>query len=472
MRNQHPDFGERIRARRRELGFSQQQLAGDVVTSSYVSLLESGKRTPTLDVIIHLAERLMMPVEELVGQGMAGTLGTEAAGAPAAAGTASAAPGGAVRNAGSGPPAADAPTGGTTAVPQSAARLAPTQAPVPETFREPSQPLQILAVNALQSNDYARAIELLRRLYDHALAEGDQTKSVEVGFQLQRLLQTQGDHEQRLALLEELMATSAGQSSQAVQVAVLTELGSALRDTGHLARARTPLESALALLRPAGLHGTSEHVRLLGTLVSVLCELSDTDPVPALVTEMLELADAVDAPGILGRSQWVAAMAYDQLGRAEDAHTYVVKARENLPPSTMPLRDWLRFCRSTTSILLSTGHLDDAHEWLLGAEHTTVLMNVPAETAALTALRARHESALGRHERALELYVGLTAEDSPLSGLQLARVCLAKAEELRALGRTDEAVEALRGAAAICEENGAYQLAVQMWRQMDELRSK
>ncbi|MFF8960016.1 helix-turn-helix domain-containing protein [Streptomyces sp. NPDC014894] len=445
MRNQHPNFGERIKARRLELGLSQKQLAGDVVTSSYVSLLESDKRAPTLDVIIHLADRLRMPIEELTGQSIAGTLAPEA-------------------------PAPARPTGPTADRAAQAAQTART-ATARTAPQEQRAPLRILADNALQSNDYVRAIELLRRLYDQLRADGDQAKSVEVGFQLQRLLQTQGDHEQRLVLLEELMATTAcGPDSQAVTVALSTELGTALRDTGHLVRARTTLENATGLLRPTGLHGTSEHVRLLGALISVLCELSDTEPVPGLVAQMLELAEKVDTPGILGRSEWAAAMAYDQLGRGEDAHTYVVRARDNLPPATMTLRDWLRFCRSTTSILLSTGHLEEAHNWLIGAEHTTSLMNVPAETAALTALRARHEAALGHHERALELYSELTADRSPLSGLQLARVCLAKAEELHVLEQPAEALEALRSAAAICEENGAYQLAVQMWRRMDEIR--
>ncbi|MBD2830398.1 helix-turn-helix transcriptional regulator [Streptomyces globisporus] len=263
MRNQHPDFGERVRARRRELGLSQQQLAGDVVTSSYISLLESGKRAPTLDVIIHLAEQLMMPVDELVGQGIAGSLAAEPVSAHSGAASG---------------PAAVAPAGATAAA-QSVSRPrtpVPPPEPVPTAVRTPTPPSQILAVNAMQSNDYARSIELLRDLYAQVLAEGDPMRSIEVGLQLQRALQTHGDHDQRLALLEELAATASDQPSDAVRVAVLTELGSALRDTGYLSRARTPLESALALLRPARLHGTSEHVRLLGTLVSVLCELSDT----------------------------------------------------------------------------------------------------------------------------------------------------------------------------------------------------
>ncbi|MGZ4598010.1 MAG: helix-turn-helix domain-containing protein, partial [Actinomycetes bacterium] len=40
-------FAARLRARRREVGLSQSDLAGDELSSSYISLIESGKRTPT-----------------------------------------------------------------------------------------------------------------------------------------------------------------------------------------------------------------------------------------------------------------------------------------------------------------------------------------------------------------------------------------------------------------------------------------
>ena len=51
-------FGQRMRSRRREIGTSQTELAGDQLSGSYVSLLESGKRTPTPDVVAILATAL------------------------------------------------------------------------------------------------------------------------------------------------------------------------------------------------------------------------------------------------------------------------------------------------------------------------------------------------------------------------------------------------------------------------------
>src|SRR4051794_22648069 len=48
----------RLRERRRELGLSQQGLAGAEMSARYVSLLESGKRVPTASILAVLAQRL------------------------------------------------------------------------------------------------------------------------------------------------------------------------------------------------------------------------------------------------------------------------------------------------------------------------------------------------------------------------------------------------------------------------------
>lgn len=50
--------GQRIKATRRQRGFSQAQLAHPELSDSYVSLIESGKRTPTPAVLELLAEKL------------------------------------------------------------------------------------------------------------------------------------------------------------------------------------------------------------------------------------------------------------------------------------------------------------------------------------------------------------------------------------------------------------------------------
>ena len=51
-------FGERVRQLRISQGLAQTDLAGDGLSSSYVSLLESGKRAPTVSAVAALADRL------------------------------------------------------------------------------------------------------------------------------------------------------------------------------------------------------------------------------------------------------------------------------------------------------------------------------------------------------------------------------------------------------------------------------
>ncbi len=60
------DFGQRVRERRRAMGKSQTELAGDRLSASYVSLLESGKRSPTTEVLATLAAALECTPEYLV----------------------------------------------------------------------------------------------------------------------------------------------------------------------------------------------------------------------------------------------------------------------------------------------------------------------------------------------------------------------------------------------------------------------
>src|SRR5215467_14755175 len=51
-------LGQRLRTLRIERGLSQADLAGDLVSPSYISLIESGRRSPERDVLEGLARRL------------------------------------------------------------------------------------------------------------------------------------------------------------------------------------------------------------------------------------------------------------------------------------------------------------------------------------------------------------------------------------------------------------------------------
>ncbi len=61
-------LGEKIRTRRKELGLTQQQLAGNDFTSAFVSQLERSILKPSLKTLSIIAARLNMPVSALLGE--------------------------------------------------------------------------------------------------------------------------------------------------------------------------------------------------------------------------------------------------------------------------------------------------------------------------------------------------------------------------------------------------------------------
>lgn len=56
-------LGARIRARRRELGLTQAELAHGKCSKSFISQIEQGLVWPSLPVMIHIAQRLGKPIE-------------------------------------------------------------------------------------------------------------------------------------------------------------------------------------------------------------------------------------------------------------------------------------------------------------------------------------------------------------------------------------------------------------------------
>jgi tetratricopeptide (TPR) repeat protein len=65
-------LGARIKAARVAQGLTQASLAGDGISTAYVSRIESGARRPTLKVLVELARRLDKPVDTLL-HGVSGT---------------------------------------------------------------------------------------------------------------------------------------------------------------------------------------------------------------------------------------------------------------------------------------------------------------------------------------------------------------------------------------------------------------
>lgn len=60
-KNIYKDLGRRIRDRRKKLGLTQAQLAGEYMTRNMLSRIETGDAHPSLDTLLYIAQRLKMP---------------------------------------------------------------------------------------------------------------------------------------------------------------------------------------------------------------------------------------------------------------------------------------------------------------------------------------------------------------------------------------------------------------------------
>ncbi|MFY9807199.1 MAG: helix-turn-helix domain-containing protein, partial [Pseudonocardiaceae bacterium] len=320
MKSQQPEFGRRLRHRRTELGLSQRQLAADFATASYISLLEAGRRSPTLDVLIHLAKMLDMPVDQLSGQDVAVVQDGDS---------------------------------------RSAAMT------------------QALVDSAVEAGAYDQAKELLGAALESAYEKQNPHRALEIGLQLQGLLRAVGRTQDRLALLEQLISLDVVADSPQLQAMLHSDLATARRDAGQLVPARKSAYMALAKISSVDLSGSPQHVRLLGILISILCELNELGQVEALVEEMLAVARSTTSD-TRGRARWVASIACAQLGQHEAAYQHLMAARETLISPATPIRDWLRFARSAANVLLTAGKdLDAAQEWLENAEMAIRTLDLP-----------------------------------------------------------------------------------------------
>lgn len=61
-------IGKKIKERRREIGLTQTELCGSIITRNMLSLIESGKAMPSVDVIIKLSDALGVPASYLLSQ--------------------------------------------------------------------------------------------------------------------------------------------------------------------------------------------------------------------------------------------------------------------------------------------------------------------------------------------------------------------------------------------------------------------
>ncbi|QBI20117.1 XRE family transcriptional regulator [Egibacter rhizosphaerae] len=434
---EQPYLGQRLRRLRIERFLTQRQVAGQAMTASYVSLVEAGRRTPTLDAVVAMAHALGVSLGDLLSVEGLADLGLA--------------------------------TGGITEQAPHA-RDAPLDTLIHEW----------LADDAMQVRDHATAAAILTGAFDKARDRGDHLAAIATGRRLQGALAATNQHQRRAELLTDLLDLVVDQRSVDLEVLVRSDLAGALRDIDDIDRALACTRAALARLPASSLADTSAYLRLMTVHVSVLVEADDHDELPGALSQLGDAVDKVDSAELRGRAHWVASRGHAVLGNAGHASQHLAQAHALLSPASMPLLEWLRFCRSAAMVALEATDTDTARRWVEDADAAAAALGVEAERREVDVLRARCLLQAGHAEAARDFLAKALEGTEPAPDAEHAgslphlttQLWLLHAQAAHECGDTTHAAQLLRQAADHAESKGHYETALRALRVRDALNSE
>ncbi|GAA3119368.1 hypothetical protein GCM10017600_36630 [Streptosporangium carneum] len=256
-------MGQRIKTVRRQRGLSQAQLAHPELSDSYVSLIESGKRTPTPAVLELLAEKLDCSLTYLIN--------------------------------------------GVTAEQMQEIELGLGYA-------------RLAMENGEVGEARTRYAELLA---DSGLAGLPQLRQ-DAEYGLALATEACGDLDGALALLNGLRENDPATMTPDRHVAVAVALSRCYREQGDLAQAVNVVEQILGgAVRPAWNDGL---MRLGGQLLAAYIERGDLLRARQFSDELLAAAEALGTPQALTLAHWGAAIVLVENGHGDEAVAHVERA--------------------------------------------------------------------------------------------------------------------------------------------------
>jgi tetratricopeptide (TPR) repeat protein len=399
--------GARIRALRRERGLSQAQVAEGMLSASYVSLVESGRRQPASSALGHIAERL----------------GVDA---------------GFLRD-------------GIDAEVRRRARLALGRAEA--------------ALSRGEVDDaYARFAEL-----DGSPGLGEeQLRQVRMGKAM--AAERRGDLEDALRLLAELADEARRAPAVHPWVDVAVALCRCYREAGDLDLAISTGEDAMRHAGELGLEASDEYVRLGCTVLAAYQERGDLARAALLAAEMTRMADAMGAPQTRGAAYWNASLVAESRGEIGQALLLVDRAlamfgesddRRNLARLRVTYA-WLLLQQHPPEAERALQLLDSVRGGLV--EH-----GGPVDVGSCDTERARALLALGRTAEAREAAEQSLAGLGDHPRIESARARLMLGRVLRAQGDPSGCVEQCRSAAATLESVGESRQTAAVWRELGDI---
>ncbi|WP_406429898.1 helix-turn-helix domain-containing protein [Streptomyces sp. NBC_01589] len=337
-------FGARLKALRLQRGLSQAALAGEEISTGYLSRLESGARQPTERVIAYLAKQL--GVDRVAFEAL------PAAGAATA-------------------------TGGSSLT-------------------------QALSIAASSDSDESveELIEVLATAGAEDLLLRWQALWVIAGYRSRH-----GERAEEQACLEELAEVADELALPALQCRSGTQLARCLRSVGQVARALELAESAYHVAKDAGLSVADTGTALLA-LVSAEAESGRVAEAQAHARELVELV-AGRSDALRAEALWSAATVSSRRGDDEAVHAYLEQAMQVLDSRVDPIL-WARLRLAAGSLYLQSrpALTVKARTCLTQAEAALSLIGTPVQQQELLVLQAhlafeegRYADARAAHDR-------------------------------------------------------------------------
>lgn len=248
-------LGDRLRAARLARGWTQTDLAGELVSVGYVSRLESGQRRPNTAVLEALASRLDIAIDELLR--------------------------------------------GPTAREQDAIRLS-------LDFAELS----------LETGDTVEAESRARDARDRARSISRSEMVDRAQYLVARALEQQGSIDDAILELEPLVSTPVG---SLLGVKATIALSRCYRESGDLSLAIDLGERILIELSGNALDSTDEAVQLAVTVAAAYYERGDTGQAVRTCRKAIDKAERLDSPKARASAYWNASMMESRQGSVSHA---------------------------------------------------------------------------------------------------------------------------------------------------------
>lgn len=398
----HPtELGRRLRAARLARGWTQTDLAGDLVSVGYVSRLESGQRRPNATVLAGLAARLDVPVDQLLR--------------------------------------------GESAREHDATKLAIDFAEL-----------------ALESGDFLEAEARARSARDQAIDRAFHDLLPRAQFLVARALEVQGSVDDAILELEPLVDARDG---GILRIKSAIALSRCLRESGDLTKAIDIAERVLHEISGTELDGADEAVQLAVTVAAAYYERGDTGQAVRTCRKAIDKAERIASPQARAAAYWNASMLEAERGAVRDAIPLAERALallsegqdgRNLARLRMELAS-MQLRLDPPEVATATTHLDQADQELRQSSAGAIDLARVDLTRARALLLTGDIGAAG----AMATTVFAAAQDK--APIMAADAKAVEGQAWAAAGAIDKASEAYREAVMVLTGVGSDRNAAQLW---------